>query len=153
MRWLRLSHTTKLPSPSNATSPHGLNKAGLMTRTLPVPAAATAPNRPGNLWRRDIMHAACLSLNCTVPSPPKRINLTASVTHSRLQVSKLCRNLVPKREPNALLCAAETRRRDGGHCGPKTACSCQLLVWNAHRSKGRAANNDVSSRTSRRRCN
>ena len=32
------------------------------------------------------------------------------------------------------------------------ACSCFLLLWNAHRSKGRAANNDVSRRTSMRRC-
>ena len=31
------------------------------------------------------------------------------------------------------------------------ASSCFLLLWNAHRSKGRAANDDVSTRTSRRR--
>ena len=63
---------------------------------------------------------------------------------------KLCRCLAPKWEPNARLCAAETRRRDGR--GPKTACSCHWLLWNAHRSKGRAANDDVSARTSRRCC-
>ena len=32
------------------------------------------------------------------------------------------------------------------------ACSCFLLLWNAHRNEGRAANNEVSARTSRRRC-
>ena len=73
--------------------------------------------------------------------------------HRRLQVSKLCRCLAPKWQPNARLCAAETRRRDGRGRRLKTACSCHWLLWNAHRSKGRAANNDVSAETSRRRCN
>ncbi len=124
-----------------------------MTRTQPAPAAATAPNRPGNLWRRDRMQAACLIGCVTAHSLGKHINLAASVTHRRLQMSKLCRCLAPKWEPNARLCAAETRRRDGRGRRRKTACSCHWLLWNAHRSKGRAANNDVSAGRSRRRCN
>ena len=89
------------------------------------------------------MHAACLSGCVTAHSLPKYINLAASVTHRRLQVSKLCRCLAPKWQPNARLCAAETRSRDGRR--PKTACSCHWLLWNAQTSKGRAANNDKGS--------
>ena len=96
------------------------------------------------------MQAACLSGCVTAHALWKHINLAASVTHRRLQVSKLCRCLAPKWQPNARLCAAETRRRDGR--GPKTACSCHWLLRNAHRSKGRAANADVSAGRSRRCC-
>ena len=116
----------------------------------PSPAVATAPNRPGNTWRRDKMQAAFLHGYFTAHWHPKRNNRTASVTHRRLQVRKLCRCLGRTLELNARLCAAETRRRDGRW--RKTACSCHWLLWNAHRSKGRAANNDVSARTSRRCC-
>ena len=153
----RLWITTKLPSPSNATQPHRVIRLGvgtlgkLMTRTPPVAAAATAPNRPGNLWRRDRMQAAFLSGYFTAHWPPKHNNITESITHRRLHVSKLCRNLASKWEANAVLCAAETRMRDGR--GPKTACSCHWLLRNAHRSQGRAANIDASARTSRRCCN
>ena len=146
-----------LPSPSNATPPHGSFNCPSpapwlpMKRTQPAPTAATPPNRnTGDSWRRDRMQAACLSGCVTAHALPKHINLAASVTHRRLQVSKLCRCSAPKWQPNARLCAAETRRRDGR--GPKTACSCHWLLWNAHGSKGRAASNDVSAGTSRRRC-
>ena len=154
MRWLWI--TTKLPSPSNARQPHRLilvfgALGKFMTRMQPVPAAATAPNRPGNLWCRDKMQTAFLSGYFPAHWPPKHNNLTTSVTHRRLQVSKLCRNWASNWEANAVLCAAETRRRDGR--GPKTTCSCHWLLRNAHRSQGRTANIDVSARTSRRRCN
>jgi hypothetical protein len=50
-----------------------------MTRTKPEPAAATHPNSPGSLWRRDKMQAACLSGCMTAQSLRKHMNFTASV--------------------------------------------------------------------------